>query len=183
MLLRASDSTLLYSKQNIFVLIINLYLFSLAKCDLWMNFVDPEEFLPNHSKLCENLRRCLPACEGDSRLHEQDRPIMASEDSATENSRSDEDEEKMKAFYDELLDNDNLHEKTAASTGTGVEESWDDEYSDEERDLSKSSELMRSDKQCNVDQHFFLPSELHASPCRLPPHQFNVIQGQFDDAD
>lgn len=50
------------------------------KCDLWMNLVEPSEFLPNHSNLCSNLRGSLFLSEKEIRIDERISPSVASED-------------------------------------------------------------------------------------------------------
>ena len=55
-------------------------LFRLVKCDLWMNMFDPEEFLPNHSQLCDRLRDCLLPVEKKHRLNERVCPSVVSDD-------------------------------------------------------------------------------------------------------
>lgn len=74
---------------------------------------------------------------------------------------------------------------TASSTGTGIEESWDDEvFCDYEADIKSTwhvPHFSSGRKESGNDDCFFLPAELHAVSCKLPPSQFNIIQGQFDD--
>ncbi len=83
---------------------------------------------------------------------------------------------------------DDPRELTALSTGTGVEESWDDNvFSDQEPD--EESETKPYDRGNIASQlkdnnaYYFLPAQLHASACSVPPNQFQIIQGQFDDVD
>ena len=78
----------------------------------------------------------------------------------------------------------NLNEITS-STVTECEESWDDKvFSDQEFDETDLiSQANMASKCINREGHFFLPSQLHATSCSLPPNQFRIIQGQFDDVD
>ena len=81
-------------------------------------------------------------------------------------------------------EDENPREVTALSTGTGVEESWDDDvFSDEEPDEESVAKHNSSIDSLITKDHFFLPAELHASGYRLPPNEFRIIQGQFDDVD
>ena len=82
-------------------------------------------------------------------------------------------------------------EKTTSSGGTGVEESWDDEFvfvdvidSSESDKLYVPSKSFVSKKGVKVnDDHYFLPAKLHAktSCCPVPPTR--KICGQFDDVE
>ncbi|XP_057370302.1 leucine-rich repeat protein soc-2-like isoform X1 [Daphnia carinata] len=144
----------------------------LVECDLWMNLVDPLGCLPNHSDLCSCLRECLFPYEREIRLDERNSPSVASEDV----------ERSSEEFDAEIND---PSEVTASSTGTGVEESWDDEvFCDYEADIEPTwhvPQFSSGQKKSVNDDYFFLPSELHAASCKLPPNQFNIIHGQFDD--
>ncbi|KAK4021124.1 leucine-rich repeat protein soc-2 [Daphnia magna] len=144
----------------------------LVECDLWMNLVDPSECLPNHSDLCSYLRGRLFPDEREIRLDERNSPSVVSEDV-----------EKSSEESDEGINDPS--EVTASSTGTGIEESWDDEvFCDYEADIKSTwhvPHFSSGRKESGNDDCFFLPSELHAVSCKLPPSQFNIIQGQFDD--
>lgn len=50
------------------------------ECDLWMNLVDPSEFLPNHADVCSSLRGRLFPDEREIRLDERINPSVASDD-------------------------------------------------------------------------------------------------------
>lgn len=62
--------------------------YSLVKCDLWMNFIDPVEVLPNHPKMCSDLRIGLTVHERNCRLESSVSPSVASDESDDEDWRS-----------------------------------------------------------------------------------------------
>lgn len=80
---------------------------------------------------------------------------------------------------------DDPHEVTTSLYRNGVEEPWDEKvFSDEEFDELELDHIDKDLTNCkSQDDHFFLPSQLHALSCSLPPNQFLTIQGQFDDVD
>lgn len=66
------------------------------------------------------------------------------------------------------------------------EESWDeiffsDQDSNENSSLDQTSGI--ASMHLSDNDHYFLPSILHASSCFVPPIQFQTTQGQFDDAE
>ena len=153
------------------------FFYSLEGCDLWMNYLDPNDYHPYYERLCILLRENFAIAD---RLAVQEITTQEVEDVCWN------DESGREGYCSDQEDNDSGREDTMFSaeassnqdvskSGHSCDESWDEPFECPEPSESFDLGQVRTELEC------FLPAAQHATTHVSAPNAFPLVPGQFDD--